>query len=414
MPAAGVVMIIAVVLIVLALVYYLVSTIVALQKITTGLDGAIAGVVEIIEKTEPVDPVVKDINPTSTRASTCSRACSSRRPGMQDAVGLVEGLYRAPRRPAFATSPTARPSSAADLRGLHEGNADARPAGPRGTDRRRQPRRAGAAQCRRTEAWPRACCTPRSGRSGRRTCRARRSSAPTRPCSTSPARRPASANGCRPPRREKGGPMQTPAPFEYERATSVEGAIASLVAHDGRRADHRRRAQPAADDEAPAGRPRAPDRHQRSARARVHPRGRRRDPDRCADAPRRPAGLRAAGPARAGVRRRRGGDRRPGRSQPRHDRRLAVPGRCRRGSQRRVRRAEGERRDPRSRGRARSRARRVLPRPIHHCGRRRRDAHRDADPASGPTAAAPTRRSNAAPATGRSQPSRPRSGSTAR
>ena len=27
--------------------------------------------------------------------------------------------------------------------------------------------------------------------------------------------------------------MQTPAPFEYERATSVEGAIASLVEHDG-------------------------------------------------------------------------------------------------------------------------------------------------------------------------------------
>ncbi|MGA9859025.1 MAG: xanthine dehydrogenase family protein subunit M [Solirubrobacteraceae bacterium] len=27
--------------------------------------------------------------------------------------------------------------------------------------------------------------------------------------------------------------MQTPAPFQYERATSVEGAIASLVAHDG-------------------------------------------------------------------------------------------------------------------------------------------------------------------------------------
>src|ERR1700742_5154644 len=27
--------------------------------------------------------------------------------------------------------------------------------------------------------------------------------------------------------------MQTPAPFEYERATSIEGAIASLVKHDG-------------------------------------------------------------------------------------------------------------------------------------------------------------------------------------
>ena len=48
MPAAGVVMIIAVLLIVLALVYYLVSTIVALQRITDSLDKAITGVVGII------------------------------------------------------------------------------------------------------------------------------------------------------------------------------------------------------------------------------------------------------------------------------------------------------------------------------------------------------------------------------
>ena len=62
MPAAGVVLIVAVLLIVAAVVYYLVSTIVALRKITTGLDEAIAGVVEIIEKTAPVKEVVDDIN----------------------------------------------------------------------------------------------------------------------------------------------------------------------------------------------------------------------------------------------------------------------------------------------------------------------------------------------------------------
>ena len=62
MPAAGVVMIVAAVLIVVALVIFLLSTIVALQKITKGLDRAIAGVVEIIKKTDPVAPVVKDIN----------------------------------------------------------------------------------------------------------------------------------------------------------------------------------------------------------------------------------------------------------------------------------------------------------------------------------------------------------------
>ena len=64
-------------LIVLALVYYLVSTIVALRQITKGLDEVIAAVGEIIEKSAPVNEVVTDINAaTSTPASTCSRACS--------------------------------------------------------------------------------------------------------------------------------------------------------------------------------------------------------------------------------------------------------------------------------------------------------------------------------------------------
>jgi hypothetical protein len=93
MPAAGVVMIVAVVLIVLALVYYLVSTIVALQKITKGLDRAIAGVVEIIQKTEPVAPVVNDINSNLDAGVDLLEGLLVKKAGMQDAVGLVEGLY---------------------------------------------------------------------------------------------------------------------------------------------------------------------------------------------------------------------------------------------------------------------------------------------------------------------------------
>ena len=62
MPAAGVVMIVAVLLIVLALVYYLVSTIVALRQIADGLDEAIGGVGEIVEKSAPVNDVVNAIN----------------------------------------------------------------------------------------------------------------------------------------------------------------------------------------------------------------------------------------------------------------------------------------------------------------------------------------------------------------
>ena len=62
MNAAGVVLIITVLLIVLALVYYLVSTIVALRTITAGLDEVIAGVTEIVQKSAPVSDIVNAIN----------------------------------------------------------------------------------------------------------------------------------------------------------------------------------------------------------------------------------------------------------------------------------------------------------------------------------------------------------------
>jgi hypothetical protein len=93
MPAAGVVMIIAVVLIVLALVYYLVSTILALQKITNGLDRAIAAVVEIIRKTEPVGPVVNDINANLDAGVDLLEGLLVKKAGIGDALGLVDGLY---------------------------------------------------------------------------------------------------------------------------------------------------------------------------------------------------------------------------------------------------------------------------------------------------------------------------------
>jgi hypothetical protein len=93
MPAAGVVLIVAVVLIVLALVYYLVSTIVALQKITAGLDEAIAGVGEIIEKSAPVEPVVKDINANLDAGVDLLEGLLVKKAGLEDSMGLVDGLY---------------------------------------------------------------------------------------------------------------------------------------------------------------------------------------------------------------------------------------------------------------------------------------------------------------------------------
>src|SRR5580704_11779492 len=93
MPAAGVVMIIAVLLIVLAVVYYLVSTIVALQRITNALDEAITGVVGIIEKSAPVDDVVTSINTNLDAGVDLLEGLLVKKAGMEDAVGLVEGLY---------------------------------------------------------------------------------------------------------------------------------------------------------------------------------------------------------------------------------------------------------------------------------------------------------------------------------
>jgi len=93
MPTAGVVLIIAVVLIVLALVYYLVSTIVQLRAITNGLDEVIASVSEIVEKSAPVEPVVADINENLDAAVSALEGLLVKKAGMEDAVGLIDGLY---------------------------------------------------------------------------------------------------------------------------------------------------------------------------------------------------------------------------------------------------------------------------------------------------------------------------------
>jgi|SRR3954447_20927726 len=93
MPAAGYVMVVAVVLIVLALVYYLVSTIVALRQITAGLDDVIESVGEIVEKSAPVADVVTTINDQLDAGVEMLEALLVKKAGLSDAVGLVDGLY---------------------------------------------------------------------------------------------------------------------------------------------------------------------------------------------------------------------------------------------------------------------------------------------------------------------------------
>jgi hypothetical protein len=93
MSGPAVLLLITVVLIVLALVYYLVSTILALQKIANGLDETIQAVGEIVAKSEPVAPVVDDINANLDAAVSALEGLLVKKAGMADAVGLVEGLY---------------------------------------------------------------------------------------------------------------------------------------------------------------------------------------------------------------------------------------------------------------------------------------------------------------------------------
>jgi hypothetical protein len=93
MPAAGVVLVVTVVLIVLALVYYLVSTIFALVKISHGLDETIAAVGEIVAKSAPVGEVVESINTNLDAAVDALEGLLVKKAGMRDAVGLVDGLY---------------------------------------------------------------------------------------------------------------------------------------------------------------------------------------------------------------------------------------------------------------------------------------------------------------------------------
>jgi hypothetical protein len=93
MQAAGVVTIAIVVLIVLALVYYLLGVILELRKITKGLDEVIGNVGEILEKTGPVNEIVADINANLDAGVGALEGLLVKKAGMVDAVGLVDGLY---------------------------------------------------------------------------------------------------------------------------------------------------------------------------------------------------------------------------------------------------------------------------------------------------------------------------------
>lgn len=106
--AAGAVTILGVLLIVAALVFYLVSTILALRKIAAGLDQVIAGVGEIVEKSAPVNEVVTTINQQLDAGVDLLEGLLVKKAGMKDAVGLVEGLYPGAAAEGFRNFPESR------------------------------------------------------------------------------------------------------------------------------------------------------------------------------------------------------------------------------------------------------------------------------------------------------------------
>ena len=91
--SAGTFTVIVVALIVVALVFYLVSTILELRKITSGLDEVIGHVGAILEKTAPVNAVVANINEHLDAGVAALEGLLVKKAGMDDAMGLVEGLY---------------------------------------------------------------------------------------------------------------------------------------------------------------------------------------------------------------------------------------------------------------------------------------------------------------------------------
>ena len=91
-PAAAVTLI-AVVLVILALVFYLVGVILELRKITAGLDAVIESVGGILRKSEPVNAVVETINKDLSAGTDLLEGLLDKKAGQDDAAGLIESVF---------------------------------------------------------------------------------------------------------------------------------------------------------------------------------------------------------------------------------------------------------------------------------------------------------------------------------
>ena len=93
MEPAVAVLLVGVVLVTLALVFYLVSVILELRKITAGLDAVIGAVGGIVSKSEPVNGVVVAINKDLSAGTDLLEGLLDKKAGQDDAAGLIESVY---------------------------------------------------------------------------------------------------------------------------------------------------------------------------------------------------------------------------------------------------------------------------------------------------------------------------------
>ncbi|MDP9188392.1 MAG: hypothetical protein M3O25_04000 [Actinomycetota bacterium] len=92
MEGAVIITLLAVLLIILAIVFFLVATILELRKITAGLDVVIGAVGEILTKSEPVNGIVKAINKDLDAGTELLEGLLEKKAG-EDSAGLVESVF---------------------------------------------------------------------------------------------------------------------------------------------------------------------------------------------------------------------------------------------------------------------------------------------------------------------------------
>jgi hypothetical protein len=93
MELAAAFTIVAVVLVILVIVFYLVSVILQLRKITAGLDDVIGSVGEILTKSEPVEGIVKSINSDLDAGRDALEGLLEKKAGPDDGPGLIESVF---------------------------------------------------------------------------------------------------------------------------------------------------------------------------------------------------------------------------------------------------------------------------------------------------------------------------------